>query len=126
MTQLSPQRVAPAGPARGGFDHVLLTRFNVRYVEDPNAPSIGVDPGWLADRFALFEQHCLPSVLGQTEQNFAWILFFDKATPQPFAARAQALADLRPRTFPVFCDSLPLSLVKESVRQALAGEPEWL
>jgi hypothetical protein len=62
--------------ARPTFEHVLLTRFNVRYVEDPNAPSIGTDPDWLARRFELFERYCLPSVIAQSAQNFSWIIIY--------------------------------------------------
>jgi Putative rhamnosyl transferase len=108
------------------FAHVILTRFNVRYVIDPNAPSIGVDPRWLENRFELFERYCLPSIMGQSAQGFTWIVFFDSATPAPFAEKARALATLRSGTVPVFCETLPLDLVKETVKRSLAEPPEWL
>jgi hypothetical protein len=113
------------GPVRKSR-HVILTRFNVRYVEDPTARSIGIDPAWLASRFNLFEKYCLPSVLAQTEQEFSWILFFDSATPEPFVARARALARERDGIFPVFCESLPLSRVKAAVSDILPEATEWL
>lgn len=108
------------------FEHVILTRFNVRYVADPTAPSIGVDPRWLENRFELFERYCLPSIMGQSTQGFTWIVFFDSATPEPYAEKARALAALRPRAHTVFCETLPLDLVKETVRRAVGEPPEWL
>jgi hypothetical protein len=126
MSEEHPPKFSPTGAARPSFEHVILTRFNVRYVEDPNAPSIGVDPGWLEERFGLFEQYCLPSVLAQTEQNFTWILFFDRATPEPYAERARALASRRAGFHPIFCDALPLSAVHETVRRVSRNDPQWL
>jgi hypothetical protein len=108
------------------FAHVVLTRFNVRYVEDPDAPSIGVDPTWLAERFELFERYCLPSLIAQTEQNFIWLIFFDEATPEPFRQRVLDLPARHPPIRPVFCKTLPLSLVKDSIRSAITGQPDWL
>jgi len=69
------------------FEHVVITRFNVRlYNGLPNTK--GNDPGWLAERFSLFETFCYPSVLGQTNQRFKWIVLFDEGTPERFKERA--------------------------------------
>jgi hypothetical protein len=115
------KKIAPQKSA-----HVVLTRFNVRYAQNPATPSIGIDPSWLADRFHLFEKYCLPSVMAQTEQDFRWMLFFDRATPEPFASRARALAAERAGIYPVFCEQLPLSEVKKTISDILPEEPEWL
>ena len=108
------------------FKHVILTRFNIRYVEDPDVPSIGTDPDWLADRFALFDRHCLPSVRAQREQNFSWILFFDRATPEPFAERARELGAGQSNILPVFVDDLPIEFVKNAVRDLVPGSAKWV
>jgi len=107
-------------------EHIILTRFNVRYVDDPSALSIGVNPEWLSHRFELFERYCLPTVLAQTEQNFRWILFFDSATPEPFAARARNLATKRPGIYPIFCDTLSIPLIKKIIADLLPQPPQWL
>jgi hypothetical protein len=112
--------------ARPAFEQVLLTRFNVRYVDDLNAPSIGTDPDWLARRFQLFERYCLPSVIAQSQQNFSWIIFFDDATPPEFAERARELSDLRARTHPVFCGALPIEKVRDAIKGVFTVEPDWL
>jgi hypothetical protein len=111
---------------RPSFSHVVLTRFNVRLNEDLTIPSIGTDLNWLAERFQLFEHFCLPSVLSQIEQNFTWIIFFDSATPEPFATRARELALQRNNLIPIFSPTLPMSRIKESIQEALPVSPEWL
>lgn len=72
------------------IDHVILTRFNL--------PTAGVESlirakeGWLRDRQELFEQHCLPSVRLQTNQNFSWIIYFDTQSPQWLKERISVLS----------------------------------
>lgn len=58
------------------FQHLLLTRFNVRIFSDR-----GTDPDWLRHRFRFFETVCVPSVLEQTTRAFRWLLFCDAETP---------------------------------------------
>jgi Putative rhamnosyl transferase len=112
---------------RPSFQHILLTRFNVRFVDDPNAPSIGVDPTWLEDRFQLFERYCLPSILAQKSSNFIWLIFFDTATPEPFLSRAKALAELDRRIIPYFAATLPINVVTNTIRQFLPEPaPQWI
>ena len=56
------------------FGHFILTRFNVPLHFDlppeRQAARAGLDPGWLARRFELFERVCLASVARQTEPDF--------------------------------------------------------
>lgn len=61
--------------------HYLLTRFNLAlWQEDKNGQTI--DRGeWIRKRLKLFETYCLPSVAGQTCQEFRWILLVDADTP---------------------------------------------
>ena len=95
-TAVQPER-APT------FRHVILTRFNIRWDEQPTGPSLGTNPEWLRDRLELFERYCLPSILKQTQPSFSWILFFDHETPPEFADRARAFSALHPGIRPVFC-----------------------
>lgn len=64
------------------FTHVILTRFNVRIGFATSG--MGLNPEWLTHRFDLFDKFCYPSVLGQTNQNFKWLVFFDQETPDIF------------------------------------------
>jgi Putative rhamnosyl transferase len=67
--------------------HLVLTRFNVRWIVGPH------DTDWLAHRFDLFERYCLPSMRGQTEQGFRWLVFFDESTPEPYRSRVERYTD---------------------------------
>ena len=106
--------------------HVILTRFNVRYVEDKTVASPGLDLNWLRERFILFEKYCFPSVMAQSVQDFRWVLFFDAMTPEPFISKARALVERRPGTFPIFCDVLPISSVQKAVKEVVSDATEWL
>jgi hypothetical protein len=61
-----------------GFDHWLVTRFNV-----PNAEYAGrsSDHVWLEHRLGLFRKYCLPSVAKQSCRRFTWLLLVDLDTP---------------------------------------------
>ncbi|RMH27987.1 MAG: hypothetical protein D6693_04385 [Planctomycetota bacterium] len=98
------------------FTHLILTRFNVRV--DAAWSRAGLDPAWLEHRFGLFDRYCLPSIEAQTERAFTWLIFFDAATPEPFRARAEALAG-RGFIRPVFLDRFDPAPVSEAVRAAL-------
>ena len=71
------------------FEHIVLTRFNVRL---DDGPSKGTDPDWLEKRFKLFETFCYPSLLSQTNKKFKWIVLFDDLTPEHFRERALSYA----------------------------------
>ncbi len=52
-----------------------------------------MNPSWLDHRFSLFESFCLPSVRGQSTNNFKWMLFLDEETPEPYKERIEAATD---------------------------------
>lgn len=101
------------------FRHVLMTRFNLA---TPGKESdIRNRPGWLAERFELFERICLPSVAAQTCTAFDWIIYFDEGTPEPFRERIAACQ----RVFPFhayFTGLFPGSGWPRSVREVLGVE----
>ena len=102
--------------------HVFLTRFNV--------PSPGRElhlrsqPGWLADRFRLFRDYCLPSVAQQTETDFDWVIFFDRETPAEFK---QAIVDLQ-KVFPFHAEFTDLFMMPEIIPAVLPryADCDWL
>lgn len=66
------------------FQHFLITRFNYGWLDNVAKSRTGTavnTPQWLEERVRLFETFCLPSVLGQTCQDFTWVLQFDPQTP---------------------------------------------
>jgi Putative rhamnosyl transferase len=81
------------------FTHLVLTRFNTAIGYAPSAKRLEKD--WLTARLALFEQYCLPSVAGQQDAEFRWLIFFDAASPAWFKAKISAL---QPLVTPVYVE----------------------
>lgn len=98
------------------MSHFLLTRFNVP--TPGREADIRARPGWLARRFDLFEQFCLPSVAAQSVQDFRWLIYFDRATPPDFRDRIAKLAGAA-RFEPIYRDALPLDAVIADIRARL-------
>jgi hypothetical protein len=74
--------------------HTLISRFNL--ATPGREAGFRTRPGWLEERFALFERFCLPSVAAQTCQAFDWIVFFDDQTPDWARETAERLQAVRP------------------------------
>jgi hypothetical protein len=66
------------------FRHFLITRFNCQYFRGQEKR---LNYGWLTERIKLFETYTFPSVRGQTEKNFEWILLCHSDTPREFKKR---------------------------------------
>jgi Putative rhamnosyl transferase len=98
--------------------HLVLTRFNVRWLIGPH------DTDWLAHRFDLFDRYCYPSVQGQTDQDFRWLVFFDEETPEPFRSRIDRYAEW-PVFTPVFIGR-PSSEIYDGAIAAHAGTADQL
>ena len=54
----------------------MLTRYNVKRQNSQQIP----DDEWMEQRFRLFKQYCLPSIINQTNQNFIWLIYFSSDT----------------------------------------------
>lgn len=68
----------------GDLQHIILTRFNLKkedWNHDKNSSEV-LDEAWENDRVKLFKQFCLPSVLGQTNKDFRWVIFFQNDPSQ--------------------------------------------
>lgn len=64
------------------YKHFLITLFNVPLYSKDKNNNESLTPLWLEHRFYLFETYCLPSIKQQSCQDFRWMVFFDKETPQ--------------------------------------------
>jgi Putative rhamnosyl transferase len=62
-----------------GFEHILLTRFNV-YYEDRGLPS----DSWFQDRLQLFRRYTVASIRSQTVQPDKWLIFSHVLSPPWF------------------------------------------
>lgn len=77
--------------------HFILTRFNLRlWSHDKNGETIN-PASWLEERLQLFETYTLPSVKGQTCQDFTWVLLVDRDTPVDYRERMKAYREQCPQ-----------------------------
>jgi hypothetical protein len=83
------------------FQHLLLTRFNtaLQFAYSP----VRLNSEWLHARLALFQRYCLPSVAGQRNAEFHWLVFFDAESPQWFKEK---VASYEPLVEPIYIDGL--------------------
>ncbi|MCU0420156.1 MAG: putative rhamnosyl transferase [Cyclobacteriaceae bacterium] len=79
---------------KNSLAHVLVTQFNLKRVTGAKSTTDEEWITWTHDRLRLFKTYCLPSVLGQTQQDFLWFLFFDSTTPARFDAELAALRQI--------------------------------
>lgn len=70
--------------------HYLLTRFNLALWREDKAGKAIDREKWLTKRMLLFETYCLPSVIGQTCQDFQWILLVDENTSTKYREKIKA------------------------------------
>ena len=80
----------------------LLTRFNLNLfpIDKKNLPTR--TESWLSNRFELFENYCFSSVFGQSYKDFIWFVLFDKATPEKYIKRIEALQNKMSNFVPVY------------------------
>lgn len=65
------------------FRHYILTRFNAGLYDANSQARIGVRE-WMDHRMELFTTVTLPSIAGQTCQDFTWLVLMDRRTPEPY------------------------------------------
>lgn len=68
------------------FKHYLITRFNLRadyWDVTKNNEQLLTDE-WMDNRMWLFINFCFPSVIGQKNKNFEWLLYFDSNTKEVY------------------------------------------
>jgi len=90
------------------FKHFLATRFNVRvggWDTTKNGETL-LDDSWMDNRFELFENYCLPSVINQSNQNFTWCLYFDLHTAEVYQQRIKELTESYLNIHIFFIDSI--------------------
>ncbi len=104
------------------FNHFILTRFNLAI-----RGRIALEPEWLNHRFELFERFCYPSVVGQSNQNFKWLVFFDSRTPEVFKNKVREYSQYQ-NFVPVYTDGYKeiLSLYKKAILNHLEDGSEYL
>lgn len=90
------------------FDHFLITRFNLRKKEwtTSRTNTLVLTDEWLKNRMQLFETYCFPSVIGQKNTNFKWLVYFDTTTPDSIKEHIHRLSAAHPLFHPQFCNGM--------------------
>jgi len=107
------------------FVHVIITHFNLDYSKTFKTVPLGQykNPEWLKERFYLFENFCLPSMLSQTDKNFIWLCTFHKETPEPFLSKIKEYHEKCPQMEVIFYDEYSkyrqniVNIIKDKVEQ---------
>src|SRR6188768_508769 len=61
------------------FTHYLITRYNVPFKnwdKDKAGNQVGHE-AWMEQRMDLFRKFCIPTIAGQTKQDFHWLIYVD-------------------------------------------------
>lgn len=103
--------------------HVIQTRFNL--ATPGRESTLRNQPDWLARRFALFEDICLPSVAAQSSHSFHWIIYFDEHTPDAFRERIEKLRQTVP-FIPYFTGLFPSEGWVRSVEEVVPARSALL
>lgn len=109
---------------RVSYRHIILTRFNLQY--DPDSV-LHIQPAWLDNRLALFEQYCLPSVLQQTCKDFTWLLLADEKTPDTQRQRLLSYENSEPHIKVIFCPYYDdFNVLYRQIGEQYAKGYDWL
>lgn len=90
------------------FKHYLITRFNLRnpnWNKTKNNESLLTDE-WMSHRISLFSDFCLPSIIGQSNSNFKWIICFDTTTKPEFKEQILTLISPHKHIVALFVDGM--------------------
>jgi hypothetical protein len=107
------------------FIQIIYTRFNVP-TENWDNTLKGKKPlteEWLTHRFELFHEYSLPSFKNQTNQDFLWLVFFDKNTPEKFLTIIKNIEKEYPKFQPHFVSDFK-EMQTEAIRLSLEKCPE--
>lgn len=91
------------------FKHYLITRFNLNnpdWSTTKNKELLLTDE-WMSHRLELFKNYCLPSVIGQQNKNFKWLIFFDSSTDDRFKEQIDKLLANKSFIYHFYIDGMP-------------------
>ena len=111
------------------LEHFILTRFNLEKADwktDKNSREV-LNAEWLENRIKLFKQFCLPSVIGQSNKNFKWLIYFQSNPGEEVKDLIEELKDY-PFIQPVFFDGFKDFQLKSAKRilKMLQADTTWV
>jgi N-acetylglucosaminyl-diphospho-decaprenol L-rhamnosyltransferase len=114
--------------ASKAFDHFVITRFNVvdTYINNNTENRIRLSPGWLEERIDLFERYCFPTVAGQTDKDFIWLIYLDIETPAAHKSRIETLCATLPAARIQYCATYDIDLIRSDIIRLASPGCNWL
>lgn len=100
--------------------HFIVTKYNLSLYSDPDRRHrIACDPDrWMERRFDLFSTFTVPSLMGQTCQDFIWFVFVDQQTPERFTVQLEEVAAVFPQMRLVPLDCRQVDFLRSEVRRS--------
>jgi hypothetical protein len=108
------------------YRHFVLTPFFVRRQMGGEKTRPLPPAAWLAERLAIFEARCLPTIVNQTSQDFDWLLFFDPETPEAEMETFKALIAPYPNVHLRFCNDWVKQTITDAVRTEAGPDLKWV
>ena len=104
------------------FEHYLLTKFNKGlYTQSQKTKGDRkARDEWMVHRIRLFEKYCFPSIKSQVNQDFKWIVIFDRKTPKEFLRKIEEYTQYK-NFIPVFDGSFD-----HHIKKLLRPETQYL
>jgi hypothetical protein len=100
--------------------HFVVTKYNLSLYSDPDRlDRVGGDPDrWMERRFRLFTTFTVPSLRGQSCQDFKWFVFTDRHTPERFIGELEEVAAGFPQMRLVPLDRRQVDFLRSEVRRS--------
>lgn len=109
--------------------HFIITPFYVRRhftTKTGKTEELLAPPEWLNDRLRLFEDYCFPSVVGQSEKNFEWFIYFDQSTPGSYLDRVTSLTSKYANITIKLCEFWEAATLIKDVASAIEARTRWV
>lgn len=109
--------------------HSQLTRKEFilngqKVLNNPETP-IRLNEDYLETRFKLFEKFCFPSVVGQSNQNFKWLVFLDSQTPDSCKEKIEKYSEYS-NLVPIYVEEFNSTTLRNAITNNLTDNPEYL
>jgi len=66
------------------FEHIIITRFNIKHEEWKNKVRNTNWEKWMKERVKIFKKYCSPSVANQSTNEFVWLVCIDPNTKDKY------------------------------------------
>jgi len=109
------------------LDHMIFTRFSLRGIFPQTIGRIDpLDPEFLQLRISLIKMISLPSILSQTDQNFAWIIIIDPELPSEWRKIVEEITSSKDRSHVVEYCGNELASKTDWVKHLVLPETDYL